>query len=87
MTRGGNSVDFGDPDSSHVVQHQYSRQSWLRFRYDVRDNPLVVLLGRLALGPSDREPLELDAKIMQEIELVVKIACENISLAIQRNGR
>ena len=31
--------------------------------------------------------MELDAKMMQEIELVVKIARKNSSLAIQRNGR
>ena len=59
----------------------------LRFRYDIHDNPLFVLLGRLALGPSDGEPSELAAKMMQEIELVFKIAHENNSLTIQRNGR
>ena len=59
----------------------------LRFRYDICDNPLDVLLGQLGLGPSYGVPLELAAKMMQEIELVVKIACENSSLAIQRNGR
>ena len=59
----------------------------LRFRYDIHDNPLFVLLGRLALGPSDGEPSELAAKMKQEIELVVKIARGNSSLAILRNGR
>ena len=28
----------------------------LQYCYDVHDNPLDVLLGRLALGPAEEEP-------------------------------
>ena len=58
----------------------------LRFGYDIRDNLLDCFLGRPALGPPDGEPSELAAKMKQEIELIVKIARGNSSLAIQRNG-
>ena len=66
--------------SVHSSLGQTPNQLWLG--YDFRDNPADLVLGRPALGPADGEPLELAAKLRQEIELVVKVANENMSLAI-----
>ena len=86
-SRGGSPVNIGVGTavmlynaSVHSSLGQTPNQLWLG--YDFRDNPADLVLGRPALGPADGEPLELAAKLRQEIELVVKVANENMSLAI-----